>query len=331
MKMKISKLKERLLEGSYKKVKQHTVSGKSVVVLLESESGTEEFVITENEDETLNLESENVLHENATEEDIDQLFEANTKTKDSVTMKELAQIFTINNVKGRNIKEQDIDATVLDSFNSALEKFAQKHKNFDIFGDEYTGKDTDEFIDMLVKADSLTQKHLFEDGDEIIKAALESEDPNKAIEELKEQLPLMEARSKRNGLAIASKLKEALGSPFKTGDVAWKLKKGIPLKEGKLTEGKLDPKQIFVVYGSYGRNNGMAYVCAKTKADAKKFAQKDWLDSGRVDSVDTLEAYMLDMGFDMSMFDEFKEEEMYQPEIKNLEKIGGVVEIDWGT
>ncbi len=85
----------------------------------------------------------------------------------------------------------------------------------------------------------------------------------------------------------------------------------------KIDEADSDGK-MFVVYAHAGRFDGLAYVCAKNKADAKKIAQNcGWLDTGTVDKVQTLAEYQ-------------KENDWDDSEVPAL-ALGEYEEIDWGT
>lgn len=85
--------------------------------------------------------------------------------------------------------------------------------------------------------------------------------------------------------------------------------------------------RLFIVYAHAGRSNGWALVTANNKTEARKFArQSGWLETGTVDSAETLRNYLEDMGDDV---DEGFNEHVKEYPLCN--RIGFVQEIDWGT
>lgn len=223
--MSLEKISIKLLESKYAKVKNYTIGNK--VILVESENG--EIAITDDE-KGYSMETEDKIVTGMTEAEVDNELGVLIETQNSVSAKDLAKILTINNTKGRKIKETDVDEKMLVRFNNDLKKFSSKHKNFDVFSDDYDGEPSDEFIDMLVSIADGTKADLFE-GEEIpemIDTAVSSEED---LAKLQESVGVLKMKSPVFGASVEKRLKEAVGSPMKVGSVAYKLRKGIPLKE----------------------------------------------------------------------------------------------------
>jgi len=73
--------------------------------------------------------------------------------KSKYSKKELAEIFTINNVTGRVIKEEDIKDKILEDFNKGWGKINSKNPDFNPMGEDVDMEDTDvidDFMDLLV-------------------------------------------------------------------------------------------------------------------------------------------------------------------------------------
>lgn len=95
--------------------------------------------------------------------------------------------------------------------------------------------------------------------------------------------------------------------------------------------------EIWVVWATCGRSNGAAYIRAKTKEDANKFAQEGgWLDNGRVVKSET--KLMMDWYKDLEGISDpaelmvnntISEDEV--AEINMLTEDGKWYEMLWGT
>lgn len=221
----IKNIENKLFESKYSKVSGFSKNGNTLRVLVESE----EFEVSEDEN-GVNMISDGVEMTSMTEEEVDTQLGLLIESQSSVGKKDLANILSINNVKGRLIKNVDVPDAVLAKFNKSLVAFSKKYPKFDIFGDDYDGKETDEFVEMLISASKGTKVDLFENADGLIDEVISSENPVETLDKIQtEELPLLEQKSSRVGGFAKSKLLESLGNPFKTDSLAHKIKKGIKL------------------------------------------------------------------------------------------------------
>ena len=223
----IKNIEKKLFESKYSKVSGFSKNGNTLKVLVESE----EFEVSEDEN-GINMISDGVDMTSMTEEEVDQQLGLLTESQSSVDKKDLANILSINNVKGRLIKDTDVPDAVLTKFNKALPSFVKKYPKFDLFGDDYDGEETDIFVELLIAASKGTKVDLFENADSMVDEIVASENPEeKLVDVQSNDIPLMEAKSARVGGFAKSKLTESLGNPFKTDTLAYKIKKGLKLTE----------------------------------------------------------------------------------------------------
>lgn len=160
-----------------------------------------------------------------------------TESKSSVNKSELAELFTINNVKGKVFKESDINNKVLDTFNTKLKPFSSKYSDFDLFDDDYTGESSDEFIEMLNDAAKKSDGKisLLESGD--MSSTINSLIGKSAKEARNIIIKLNESYNPASKLLkkrFTTKLHESVGSSFKTDTIMNKISYGIALTESDI-------------------------------------------------------------------------------------------------
>jgi hypothetical protein len=165
-----------------------------------------EIQIYESEDGTIIAEPS--FAEPTTHDDVVELLES-YKLLESYTKKDLAEIYTTNNVKGTVVKESDISDKMLSDFNKTISKFS---KNFDPKGDDYTGKETDAFIELLISLMG-SKDLLFENATEL----MDEENIEANIEEISERMKESQLMSNRVNGYQKFRLKECIGSRMKIG------------------------------------------------------------------------------------------------------------------
>lgn len=130
------------------------------------------------------------------------------RLNEGMTKEQLAQVYTINNVVGRIVKTGDISDDILKKFNTTYKKF--ENDKFDPFSDEYTGKETDVFIELLVSAMG-DKDLLFENVTDLM------DDVEENVEEIAERMKESRMMAKRVHGYQQSKLRENIGSRMKIG------------------------------------------------------------------------------------------------------------------
>ena len=156
------------------------------------------------------------------------------ESKSEINKSELAKLFTINNVRGKVFKDKDIDDNVLKSFNNELKDFSKKYDDFDLFDDEYTGKSSDEFMEMLDDAAKKSGGKLSLFENDTMNDVIDTLDGKTGEEAKNILIGLHESYNvlpKKIKSMFQTKLNESIGSNFKTGTIANKIAFGIKLTE----------------------------------------------------------------------------------------------------
>ncbi len=102
-----------------------------------------------------------------------------------------------------------------------------------------------------------------------------------------------------------------------------KEKTGSRINEKDKKDNTPTSSKYFIVWGSAGRFNGSAIVNAKDAKDARRIIKEsDWLDTGKIDSVQSYEAYQKDMDI---------EEDEAKDDFAKVPNYGDWEELEWGS
>jgi len=157
-------------------------------------------------------------YEKSVSEDIEKLNETLVETLSSVDKNTMSDILTLYNINGRAFLPSDISDEVVNKFNSFLTKFSKENENFDVFGKDYTGKETDDFINGIISTIGGSGLSLFESKDieKVVTDGIESKDPS----------VISVDDSKIIGKMINSKLVESMGSRFDSKSIFNEVRNG---------------------------------------------------------------------------------------------------------